>query len=81
MVKTKIVSTRDMEILKKYLSDESIVLIDESVLDQLSEKESAYIRKNDERDANYIFEGDCVVELVTDSDHRFIDFLFPDSNN
>lgn len=80
MVKTKIVPKEDMEILKKYHSRESIVLIDEAVLDQLTEEQAAYIRKNDGRYANYGFggEADLLVDIVDTTDHLFIGFLFPD---
>lgn len=80
MVKTKIVPKEDMKILKKYLSGDSIVLIDEAVLEQLTEDQVAYIRKNDGRYANYGFggEADLLVDVVDSTDHLFIGFLFPD---
>ena len=82
MVKTKIVPKEDMTILRKYLSGESIVLIDEAMLSELTEEQAAYVRKNDGRYANYGFggEADMLVDLVQSSDHCFMNFLFPEED-
>lgn len=81
MVKTIIVPKADMEILKKYIgNEEAVVLIDEAVLSELSDEQTAYIRKNDGNYANYGMggEADVMVDLVQSTDHYFIDFLFPE---
>ena len=80
MVKTRIVPKEDMEVLKKYLDEMGAVLIDESILDSLDDEQIEYLKKNDGRYANYDFGGDADiwVDLVTNVDHSFIGFLFPE---
>lgn len=80
MVKTKIVPKEDMAILRKYLSCEGIVLIDEAILSELTETQATYVKKNDDQYANYDFggEADMWVDMVDSTDHMFIGFLFPE---
>ena len=69
-----------MKVLRKYLFEESIVLIEEAVLEALTEEQTAYVKRNDGRYANYDFggEADMWVDMVSTTDHWFLGFLFPD---
>ena len=48
-----------MKVLRKYLSEEAVVLVDEAVLEELTEEQNAYVKRNHVRYANYGFGGEA----------------------
>lgn len=81
MATVKIVPKEHWDVLREYLSTPygGVVLIQENVLEHLSEEQKVYLRENDGGDVDYSFggEADLWVECVTTKDHYFFSSITP----
>lgn len=83
MATMRIVPKEHWDILQEYLAAPcDVVLIQEDVLDTLSEERKTFLQENDGSYIDYNFGGDADlwVESVITKDHYFFSSVFPDSD-